>query len=92
MVAEREMPAWQWTRTRPQHSFTESGGQQRVPHETCTLPTRPSPWPTRQMALTSHPCVAWVGGDLRDHPCPTPCHGLVATHQIRQPEAHWTWP
>lgn len=29
MVAEREIPAWQWTRTRPQHSFTESGGQDR---------------------------------------------------------------
>lgn len=28
MVAEREMPAWQWTRTRPQHSFTESAGQE----------------------------------------------------------------
>lgn len=29
MVADREMPAWQWTSTRPFESFTESAGQER---------------------------------------------------------------
>jgi len=28
--------------------------------------------------------MVWVGRDLKD-PVPTPCHGLVATHQIRLP-------
>jgi len=31
--------------------------------------------------------MAWAGRDLEAHPVPTPCHGLVATHQIRLPRA-----
>ena len=33
-----------------------------------------------------------VARDLKAHPAPTPCHGLVATHQLRLPRAHPTWP
>jgi len=31
--------------------------------------------------------MAWVGRDLKDHVVPTPCHRLVATHQLRLPRA-----
>jgi len=27
--------------------------------------------------------MPWVGGDLKAHPVPTPCHGLDAHHQTR---------
>jgi len=29
--------------------------------------------------------MAWVGRGLKDHPVPTPCRGLVVTHQICLP-------
>ena len=31
--------------------------------------------------------MPWVERDLKDHQVPTPCCGLVATHQIRLPRA-----
>mgnify|MGYP001853022146 CR=1 FL=1 len=31
--------------------------------------------------------MAYVGKDLNDHWTPTPCHELVATHQLRLPKA-----
>jgi len=31
--------------------------------------------------------MAWVERALQDRPVPTPCHGLVATQQIRLPRA-----
>ena len=31
--------------------------------------------------------MALVGGDPKDHPVPTPCHGLGANQQIRLPKA-----
>jgi len=29
--------------------------------------------------------IAWVEMDFKDHPVPTPCCGLVSTHQLRTP-------
>jgi len=29
--------------------------------------------------------MALIGRDLKDHPFPTLCHGLVANHQVRLP-------
>jgi len=34
-----------------------------------------------------HHRMAWVGSDLKDHPVPTPCCGLVVPHQLRLPRA-----
>ena len=31
--------------------------------------------------------MAWVGGDLKGHPVPSPAMGSAATHQIRLPRA-----
>jgi len=31
--------------------------------------------------------MSWVGIDLKDHLALTPCHGQVATHEIRLPRA-----
>ena len=32
-----------------------------------------------------HHGMALIGRDLKDHPFPTLCHGLVANHQVRLP-------
>jgi len=36
----------------------------------------------RIMESLNHRMV-WVGRDLKAHPVPTPCCGLVASHQLR---------
>jgi len=27
--------------------------------------------------------MVWAGGDFKDHPAPTSCHGRAAPHQLR---------
>jgi len=36
--------------------------------------------------------MVWVGGDLKDYQSQPPAMGRAASHQIRLPRAHPTWP
>ena len=44
-------------------------------------------WFSRNWSSTSDYRMSWVGRDLKAYPVPTPCHELVAPHQIRLPRA-----